>query len=121
MKTRMLHLFAALCLFAPAAFADSAADIRRRMADRLPKLDELRVREVVGENNRGFAELRGNAAEADELVRAENIDREKVYALIAQQTGATAEQVGRHRAEDIAQQARPGVWLQDKTGKWYRK
>jgi hypothetical protein len=121
MTTRLITLLAALSLLATAAFAETAADIRRRMAERLPQLDDLRARAIVGENNRGYVELRANEAGADALVQAENRDRALVYEMIAKQTGATAEQVGQNRAEDIAQQARPGVWLQDKSGKWYRK
>lgn len=121
MTTRLITLLAALGLLVTAAFAETAADIRRRMAERLPQLDDLRARAIVGENNRGYVELRANEAGADALVQAENRDRGLVYEMIAKQTGATAEQVGQNRAEDIAQQARPGVWLQDKSGKWYRK
>lgn len=121
MTTRLFTLLAALGLLATAAFAETAADIRRRMAERLPQLDDLRAREIVGENNRGYVELRGTAAGAETLVQAENRDRGLVYEMIAKQTGATPEQVGQKRAEGIAQQARSGVWLQDKSGKWYRK
>jgi hypothetical protein len=122
MIPRLFSLLALLGLFAGAALADSPADLKRRMADRLATIDDYKTRELAGENNRGLLEARSGAGTAEQRVIAdENRDREAVYALIARQTGATAEQVGQKRAEDIAHQARPGVWLQDKSGKWYRK
>jgi uncharacterized protein len=121
MKIRLFTLFAALCLLTVSAFADSAADIRRRMEQRLPALDRLKAAEAVGENNRGFVEVRGSAAEAGALVAEENRDREAVYALIAKNTGASADSVGRTRAKQIASQSRAGVWVQDETGHWAKK
>lgn len=121
MSPRLLTFCLTFLAFAVAAFAESAGDIRRRMEQRLGALEELKAREVVGENNRGYAELRGNAAGADKLVGDENRDREAVYALIAQQTGSSTESVGRARAKQIAAHSRPGVWVQDESGQWKRK
>jgi len=122
MITRLFSLLALLGLFAGAALAESPADIKRRMADRLATIDDYKTRGLAGENNRGLLEARAGAGAAEQRVIAdENRDREAVYALIARQTGATAEQVGQKRAEDIATHSRPGVWLQDKSGQWYRK
>ena len=61
MKARIITLFAALCLLTVSAFAQSAADIRRRMEQRLPQIDTLKAQEVLGENNRGFLEERNDA------------------------------------------------------------
>ena len=51
----------------------------------------------------------------------ENRDRSAVYALIAKETGATADSVGRARAKQIAANSRPGVWVQDEAGAWKKK
>ena len=51
----------------------------------------------------------------------ENRDREAVYALIAKETGATPDSVGKARAKQIAANSRPGVWVQDAAGTWVRK
>jgi uncharacterized protein YdbL (DUF1318 family) len=121
MKTRLFTLFASFCLLATALFADSAADIQRRMAQRLGALDDMKAKGAIGENNRGFVEVRASAANADSLVSAENKDREDVYALIAKQTGATPDSVGRARAKQIAAGSHSGVWVQDESGKWSKK
>ena len=122
MKARLFTLFAALCLCAVTAFAErSFADIRRRMEERLPQIDALKAQEVLGENNRGFVELRKAATGAEALAAAENSDRINVYAMIAFQTGATPEHVGQARAHDIAEHSKPGVWVQDKSGTWRKK
>jgi uncharacterized protein len=77
---------------------------------------------VAGENNRGFLEARGNAGGADQqIIEAENADRRAVYAAIAAQTRASADQVGQKRAQQIASIARPGHWIQDPSGAWKQK
>src|SRR5690349_12677863 len=106
MKTRLFTLFTALCLLAISAFAQSAGDIRRRMEQRLPQIDQLKAQEIVGENNRGFLEQR--KAGGGTTVADENRDREAVYALIAKETGASADSVGRARAKQIAANSAAG-------------
>lgn len=122
MKTRLFTLFAALCVLTVSAFAENATDIRRRMEQRLPQIDELKAQEAVGETNRGLLEERkaGNPAAAG-VVADENRDRQAVYALIAKETGATSDSVGRARAKQIANNSRPGVWVQDDSGRWTKK
>lgn len=122
MNSRILIIFAALCLMATTALAESASDIRRRMEQRLTVIDHLKTEEAVGENNRGYLDLRPVAkGDAHTVVADENRDREAVYALIANQTGATADSVGRARAKQIAAGSRSGVWVQDENGSWRKK
>ena len=121
MNARIITLFAALCLLTVSAFAESAGDIRKRMEQRLPAIDALKAQEVVGENNRGFLEERKSVAGSAAVVSAENSDREAVYALIAQQTGATSDSVGKARAKQIAANSHSGVWVQDASGSWVKK
>lgn len=122
MKTRLFVLLAALSLTTLPALAESAADIRSRMEQRLPSIDDLKAKGYVGENNRGFIEVRASgSATAGGVVSAENHDRESVYALIAQQTGASADSVGKARARQIASNSRSGVWVQDESGQWKKK
>ncbi len=122
MKTRFLALFAVLCLAAVSAFAESAADIRRRMEQRLPAIDALKAQEAVGENNRGFLEQppAGKSGGAT-VIAEENRDREQVYALIAKETGASSAAVGQARAKKIAAGSHGGVWIQDESGQWKKK
>lgn len=119
MKARHFTLFALLSLLAGSAFADSAADIRRRMEQRLPQIDAFKAREILGENNRGLLEER--QAGSGTLAAEENRDRETVYALIARETGATPDSVGRARARQIAANIKAGVWVQDESGAWRKK
>jgi uncharacterized protein len=105
-----------------AVAADDAATINSRMAERLPALDALKERLVVGENNRGFVEARGSLSGNDgEIVAAENSDRGAVYALIARSQSTSADAVGRARARQIAERSKPGLWLQGADGSWYQK
>jgi uncharacterized protein len=106
----------------PLGAQESAAELRQRMEHRLPAVDEMKSQKIVGENNRGFLEVRGDASgEQRETVDAENRDRTAVYAMIAEQTEATPEQVGRARARRIAELSAPGVLLQAEDGSWYEK
>ncbi|MFP4282755.1 MAG: YdbL family protein [Opitutales bacterium] len=93
-----------------------------RIRDRLPEVDALKSAGVVGENNEGFLEARVELAPAQEaLVEAENADRRELYRRVARRSDLSVEEVGRQRAVRIAQQARPGVWLQTTKGDWVRK
>ena len=110
-----------LCIgFAAGAFA-SAKEIRDRMIARLPEIKALKAKGLVGENNKGFLEFVGQQKEKPEIVTAENKDRAAVYEAIAKQQGTTVELVGKHRAIQIADKAKPGEWLQDADGQWYQK
>jgi uncharacterized protein YdbL (DUF1318 family) len=119
-------LFAFVALLAVVVATNlRAADlgaVKQRMAQRLSAVDALRDRGAVGENNRGFLEARGALSGAEsQTVADENSDRSAVYAALAQQTGSSADLVGRARAKQIAQGSKPGVWLQRESGDWYKK
>jgi len=127
MKTFWIRsLFALAALLAVVVATNlRAADlgaVKQRMEHRLPAIDAMRDRGAVGENNRGFLEARGALSPVDnKTVADENSDRGAVYAALAQQTGTSADQVGRARAKQIAQGSKPGVWLQRESGEWYKK
>ena len=120
-KITVAILATLLCIvFAAGAFA-SAKEIRDRMIARLPEIKALKAKGLVGENNKGYLQFVGQQKEKQDVVTAENQDRQKVYTAIAKQQGTTAELVGKHRAVQIAAKAQPGTWLQDANGKWYKK
>ena len=127
MKTFWIRSLFALAALLAVVVATTlrAADlgaVKQRMAQRLPAIDAMRDRGAVGENNRGFLEARGALSAVDnKTVADENSDRGAVYAALAQQTGSTADLVGRARAKQIAQGSKPGVWLQNEKGEWYKK
>ncbi len=101
--------------------AEDLGAVKSRMEQRLPLLDQLKAKGVIGENNRGLLELRGGDVDAGDAVAAENRDRGIVYAEIAKKTGTSMDQVSRHRARQIVASSAPGVWLQKDDGTWYKK
>lgn len=118
--TRRLVILAMVSLF---IFSGTtyAQDIKARMQERLPTIVDLKARGVVGENNQGFLEMLKGQTEKQEVVTAENQDRQAVYDQIAKQAGTDIKRVGQRRAAQIAENASPGQWLQDAAGKWYQK
>jgi uncharacterized protein YdbL (DUF1318 family) len=116
-----LFVAAVLCA-APVLPAQDLATVRARMEQRLPSVLALKDRQAVGENNRGYLEVRGQVGGADQqVVSDENSDRRRVYTAIAGQTGSSADEVGRKRAAQLADLARPGHWIQDAAGTWRKK
>jgi len=98
------------------------ASAQQRIKERLPALDALKQTGKIGEDNRGFVEARESVTpEQETLIAAENADRTELYALVAQRSQQTVEEVGKQRAVRIAQIAASGVWLQDSRGRWYQK
>ncbi|MGW8288454.1 MAG: YdbL family protein [Desulfobulbales bacterium] len=99
-----------------------AADIKARMQQRLPTIVQLKSEGVVGENNLGYLEfVPGAAQKMGNIVAEENSDRKMVYEAIAKQQNTTADLVGKRRAIQIGQRAAAGEWLQNDSGKWYKK
>lgn len=124
MNTRLFRLFVfslALLGSVTATRGEDLGAIRARMEKRIPQIDALKTQGSLGENNRGFLEVRSSAAEADSVAATENADRTSVYASIAAKTGATADAVGKARAKQIATNSAAGVWLQRESGEWYKK
>jgi len=123
MKNRIFAITISL-LIVSFLFSHASAfggDIKARMKARLPIIVELKAKGIVGENSIGLLQFIGPNKEREDLVTAENVDRKKVYAAIAKQQGTTAELVGKRRALQIAQKAKPGTWLQNQNEEWYKK
>jgi len=126
MKTYLRAALAAITLLfiaAPVTTTLRAQDpaIRTRMSQRLPQIDKLKESGALGENNLGFLEVRNNQDNAAALAAAENADRKAVYQAIATKQKVTPEEVGKARAQQIAQLSRPGVWIQNAQGAWAKK
>ncbi|MBI5693480.1 MAG: YdbL family protein [Verrucomicrobia bacterium] len=119
---RLLICLVASLAGATGLSAQNLAAVRERMEKRLPAINDLKQRQVVGENNRGLLEARGSMPASDEkLISEENADRRQVYLALAAQTGASADEVGRQRAGQLASLARRGHWIQDPNGTWRQK
>ncbi|MFP4476631.1 MAG: YdbL family protein [Desulfatibacillaceae bacterium] len=121
MKRRILLLVAALAVMGLVLGQNAWAGVKERMVERLPEIVELKAQGVVGENNEGFLEFIGDEKKKQDLVAAENADRKIVYQAIAKQQGVSVEVVGKRRAMQIRNKAKPGEWLQDPSGKWYQQ
>jgi uncharacterized protein YdbL (DUF1318 family) len=91
------------------------------MKARLPQSIQLKSEGIIGENNRGFLELRHQNSAAETLISAENQDRQTIYNAIAQQQRTSPDIVGHRRAAQITARAAAGTWLQDEQGNWYKK
>ncbi len=124
MKLSFFRLFLLVCslgLTLPALRAEDLGTVKARMNQRLGDIDHLKASGAIGENLRGYLEVRDGGSSAASVVSAENADRETVYAAIAKQTGSSPETVGRARARQIAAGSASGVWLQHENGSWYKK
>jgi uncharacterized protein len=98
-----------------------AQDIKARFKDRLPKIIEMKSRGIIGETNQGYLDYVGNVREMQDVVDSENKDRRLVYEEIARKEGTTVQIVGQRRALQLKDLAKPGDWVQDDAGRWYRK
>jgi len=98
------------------------AELRARMRQRQPQIDQFKAGGALGENNLGYLEVRdSNQAGAAELAAAANADRKTIYQRIATKQNVSVEEVGKARAQQIAQKIVPGVWMQNAQGEWTKK
>jgi len=115
-------ILAGLLLFSIPLGATEDITVRRRMSERLPELDALRLSGHLGENNIGYLESRKELTpEQETLVSAENGDRKTIYSIIAIKTYSTSKKIGEHRARLISEHSIKGMWLQSEEGEWYKK
>lgn len=122
MKTffiRLLFVSVLLLGATPLTHAQDLGAIRTRMEQRIGQIDTLKTQGVLGENNRGFLEVRSGDDKG--IAAAENADRSAVYAALAKKTGATADAVGKARGKQIAAASAKGVWVQLENGQWTKK
>ena len=119
------YLTLAAVLFVGAAATTVRAEdlpaIKARMSQRLGKIDAHKASGAIGENNRGFVEVRGGGGDSASVVAEENHDREQVYAAIAKETGKSSDDVGKRRAQQLAASSAKGVWVQAPDGAWAKK
>ena len=99
--------------------------------ERAPRLDAMKARGVLGENNQALVEVRDlsalplqERAAVQKLVREENADRERMFEEIAAATGTDLSQlpqIQRTYAETLRQRARAGEWIELPDGQWKQK
>lgn len=112
-------LAAALLLFT--GLHASAASIKDQMLARLPAINALKDKGIIGENNQGYLQYRSNDKPQQNIVQAENNDRKAVYGAIAKNQGVDIKLVGQRRANQIADKGQGGHWYQKPDGSWYKK
>lgn len=92
------------------------------MESRLPEIMELKLQSKVGETNMGLVEARMVLErEQRHLLTEENRDRLAHYKLIADKLGIPVAAVQRKRAEQIRENSPRGIWIESKTGVWFRE
>ena len=87
---------------------------------RIAIIKGLKLKGIVGENNKGFLEFRGRKT-AKNVVKKENNQRRKNYKAIAEKQGVSTEEVGRQRTLQNANNSPAGTWLQKADGSWFKK
>ncbi len=116
MKT-LLRLLSVVLIFAGAFAVNAEMSSKERIAI----VKALKLKGIVGENNKGLLEFKSTDRKAAAVVDEENASRLKAYKEIADKTGASLDAVGAQRAKQIAQEDPSGVWLQSSDGSWKKK
>jgi uncharacterized protein YdbL (DUF1318 family) len=90
---------------------------------RYSDLKALKASGAVGENNKGYVEVLNGDAGAQQLVQAENADREAIYKTIAQQNdlGDALNVIEETFAKVQRDKASAGEMIQDSDGNWAKK
>ena len=122
--TALLSALLALTLFppAPAQAQDKELDaLQARFKERDGAVRKLKSAGVVGETSDGLLDyVEKRDADAAKVVDAENADRRKLYALIAEKENVTPEVVAQRNAKRNFERARAGEFLKE-DGKWRKK
>lgn len=117
-------------LAAPAFAVDSLDSLKERFKKRYPTLVKLRDAGKAGETDQGFAGAVKSSyrdektGSGDQTVGAfldeENSDRRKLYKIIAEKDGSTAEKTAERNAQRNFRKAKDEHYLQKK-GTWKKK
>ncbi len=123
MRNRKLFIFLTLLLTTVlcTGLNSQAASVKERMLARIPAINSLKDKGLVGENNQGYLEYRTDSKPEQQLVGDENKDRKSVYAEIAKQQKVDVTLVGQRRAKQISEIGSKGHWFQKPDGAWYKK
>lgn len=134
-KSIILFLFLAFSLNSPPfSYGEANYDLKEitpavkeaienRQA-RFHDLQPLKAEGVVGEDNQGFVKLLKDSSHVEGLVAAENENRRIIYEAVADQNPlgpAGLSQVQSVFAEVQRGKARPGEWIQLRSGEWVQK
>jgi uncharacterized protein YdbL (DUF1318 family) len=112
-----------LNLFCSSAWAaDFSPQVQEAVSGRkarLSRINQLLSQGVIGENNQGVLTIRKSAdSETENLVSAENIDRETIYQDLALRNNASIDEIRIIYAEKMQVLAPAGSSIQDASGNW---
>ncbi len=116
-----IAVIALFCCFLVPSLTVKAASVKERMANRLPAIILLKDKGLLGEDNKGYLAYVKESRPQQDMVRAENADRAKVYAAIAKKQNVTVDLVGSRRAKMLFERGKKGYWFQQQDGKWVQK
>jgi len=115
-----IYILIVLCLAITAQLA-FAGGIKERMKQRLPVIVDLKIKGIIGENNQGYLAFVTGKKIQEDVIANENKDRKIIYEHIAKQQNAPLELVEKRRAKQISDRAKPGEFIQNSDGSWYKK
>ncbi|MFO8112961.1 MAG: YdbL family protein [Desulfosalsimonadaceae bacterium] len=116
-------VFFMTCVFSATVFAQNKEEVTANMRDRYPALQEAKNKGLVGEAWTGLVALvdAGAPSDVQALVSAENSDRKTLFHIIAQETGASIEEVAKQNRIRMYRLAEDNHFLQGKDRQWVRK
>jgi len=118
----IIAVLASIAAIPSVSNAGTAAELKARMKKRLPAINALKEKGLIGENNKGYLEARAKLSDADaKIVAEENADRKKIYAMLAKKLGQPIDVIGARRAVKIAEKSKSGLWVQKPDGQWIKK
>jgi uncharacterized protein len=104
--------------------ASREEELKKRLAERFPKIAALKTAGTVGETHEGYVALvdeKSKDKDAKELVEKENEDRKEAYQIIADKEKVTVEKVAERAGKRAFEKAKPGEYLKGADGKWKKK
>ena len=102
--------------------AANQAEIRERIAERVPQVRALWATKLVGEANNGYLKVLGNiTSEQAKIIQEENADRKQLYIIVSQRHGDALEAIEKSNAPKIHAQVPAGTMIQTPGGQWIEK
>ena len=122
MKSKIAILLVSLMVTLNFLSGSSLSEIKQEMQKRLPTITNFKSEGLVGENNKGYLEVRASiSADKKKIVDDENRDRKIVYQEIASKVGGSLDTISLKRAQQIRESSPSGVWVQLPNGNWTKK
>lgn len=117
-KSLLVMTIALFFVFCATGFS---AGIKERMKQRLPQIVDLKNKGIVGETNTGYLGFVTAKKEKQDVVAAENRDRNAIYSQIARKQNASIQLVQKRRAADVFSNGTKGHYYQNESGAWVKK